>query len=70
MEAQHWQTIEGKGISCRLCPHHCVIAPGLTGLCKMRQNQEGRLVSLNDGRIVASAFDPIEKKPLYFKHSE
>ncbi len=68
MEAQHWQTIEGKGISCRLCPHHCVIAPGLTGLCKMRQNQEGRLVSLNDGRIVASAFDPIEKKPLYHFH--
>jgi pyruvate formate lyase activating enzyme len=60
--------IEGEGIGCRLCPHNCNIAPGMTGICRMRQNQDGKLVSLNYGRIVSSAFDPIEKKPLYHFH--
>jgi pyruvate formate lyase activating enzyme len=68
MEAGYWQTIEGKGIQCQLCPHNCVIAPGMGGICKMRVNEAGRLISLNYGRIVSSAFDPIEKKPLYHFH--
>ena len=55
---------EGK-LRCRLCPHHCLIAPGRTGRCTVREAREGRLIPLTYGRVSSVALDPIEKKPLY-----
>ncbi|HOT96437.1 MAG TPA: AmmeMemoRadiSam system radical SAM enzyme [bacterium] len=55
----------GGQVLCRLCPHDCVIAPGRSGLCGVRQNREGVLYSLNYGKAIALHVDPIEKKPLY-----
>jgi len=49
---------------CGLCPHHCALAEGQTGLCRARANQNGTVVSLNYGRLTSLALDPIEKKPL------
>lgn len=45
--------------------HHCSLEEGQTGLCKARENREGRSVAVNYGQITALALDPIEKKPLY-----
>lgn len=50
---------------CSLCPHHCRLREGQTGICKVRANLNGEIVSLNYGQIAASHLDPIEKKPLY-----
>jgi len=55
---------EGK-LRCGICPHRCLLAEGERGICGVRENREGKLVSLNYGKIVAAGSDPIEKKPLF-----
>ncbi len=55
-------------VECNICPHHCKIEEGYTGLCKARKNQGGSIICDNYGRITAMALDPIEKKPLYHFH--
>ena len=52
-------------IKCDLCPRHCLIAPGNSGACRIRQNIDGNLALPFYGYITALAHDPIEKKPLY-----
>lgn len=51
-------------VVCGLCFHRCRLGEGQTGLCKARQNQNGKIVCINYGKITAMALDPIEKKPL------
>ncbi len=55
-------------VECTLCPHHCRIAEGKTGICRSRRNQGGVLVSEVYGKPCSLAIDPIEKKPLYHFH--
>ncbi len=64
-EAMFYRQLEDNSVLCDLCHHHCHIAPGRRGLCGVRENQSGRLVSLVYGRLVARHVDPIEKKPLF-----
>jgi len=52
-------------LPCRLCPHHCRLDPGQTGICGARVNRDGAVVDAFYGLISAAAMDPIEKKPLY-----
>lgn len=49
---------------CRTCMHSCSLESGQRGLCGVRKNKEGHIVSENYGRVTALALDPIEKKPL------
>ena len=49
---------------CSLCPHHCQLEPGQSGLCQARRNKNGKIICDNYGRLAALALDPIEKKPL------
>lgn len=51
-------------VRCGLCPNRCLIAPGARGRCRVRENQDGVLYSLNYGKISALNIDPVEKKPL------
>ena len=53
---------------CELCPHHCHLAEGQTGLCAARKNVGGRIVCANYGKLTSVALDPIEKKPLMHFH--
>lgn len=55
---------DGK-VACSLCPHRCVIAPGRTGLCRVRANSAGRAALPAWGIISSAGIDPIEKKPLH-----
>ena len=64
-EAMLYEAGEGQQVRCRLCGHECVIAAGKTGICQVRENQAGKLVSLNYDALVAVNVDPIEKKPLF-----
>lgn len=64
-EARYYERLPDGATRCRLCPHHCRIKPGEAGLCRVRRNEAGRLVSLIYGQVTSVAVDPIEKKPLY-----
>ena len=55
-------------LTCPVCSHHCRLEEGAIGRCRGRQNQDGRIVSLNYGKLTALALDPIEKKPLFHYH--
>ena len=48
-----------------MCAHGCTIKPGKRGICSVRENQDGTLISLVYGKLISAAVDPIEKKPLY-----
>jgi pyruvate formate lyase activating enzyme len=54
-----------KKVRCGLCPHHCILKDGKTGICLARRNQGGVLYALSYCRPVSMAIDPVEKKPLY-----
>jgi pyruvate formate lyase activating enzyme len=63
-EAMLWTPPDGVPL-CVLCAHRCAVAEGKRGLCGVRQNVGGRLQSLVYGKLVSTAVDPIEKKPLF-----
>ncbi len=52
-------------VRCVACAHRCLIRPGRAGICHVRENRNGELVSLVFGEAVAANADPIEKKPLF-----
>ncbi len=55
----------GGAVRCVACAHRCLIRPGRSGICHVRENRDGALVTLVFGRAVAANADPIEKKPLF-----
>lgn len=67
-ECKYYQKFDGGSVECLLCPHHCHISEGRTGICRSRRNEGGVLVSEVYGRPCSLAIDPIEKKPLYHFH--
>ena len=64
-EAELWKPMPGKAASCFLCQRRCYLKEGEKGFCHVRQNIGGTLHTLNYGKCVAYAVDPIEKKPYY-----
>ncbi|MBP5278495.1 MAG: AmmeMemoRadiSam system radical SAM enzyme, partial [Prevotella sp.] len=67
-ECKYYQQLGDGVVRCLLCPHHCRITNGKTGICRSRRNLDGILVSEVYGRPCSLAIDPIEKKPLYHFH--
>ncbi|MGQ9689776.1 MAG: radical SAM protein, partial [Thermoproteota archaeon] len=63
-EAVLWHE-EGGRVRCDLCGRRCLIADKSLGVCLVRRNIDGKLYSLNYGKLVALHVDPIEKKPLF-----
>lgn len=55
---------EGGTIQCFACGHRCVIQPGRDGVCRVRFNDNGKLL-VPYGYVGALACDPIEKKPFF-----
>ena len=64
-EAMFYEKLEGNIVHCYLCSHHCRIVEGKRGICGVRENIRGTLCTLVYGKLVASAVDPVEKKPLF-----
>jgi pyruvate formate lyase activating enzyme len=54
-----------EAVRCAACAHRCLIRPGRQGICHVRENRDGQLVTLVYGQAVAANADPIEKKPLF-----
>jgi pyruvate formate lyase activating enzyme len=63
--AMFQESCDGGSVRCGLCSHRCLIAPGGRGICSVRENQDGMLVSLVYDKVIARNIDPIEKKPLF-----
>jgi pyruvate formate lyase activating enzyme len=64
-EALHHTREPDGSVRCTLCGQHCHIEPGATGLCGVRRNDSGMLVTEVYGRAATSNIDPVEKKPLW-----
>ncbi|MDI6885107.1 MAG: AmmeMemoRadiSam system radical SAM enzyme [archaeon] len=58
-------TTEDAKVRCTICAHQCSIAEDGYGVCRTRQNREGKLYTLIYGAVSSAHVDPIEKKPLY-----
>ena len=65
MQAYLFENLADKRVKCNLCHHRCLIENGKRGICHVRENRDGTLVSLVYGKVVAQHVDPIEKKPLF-----
>lgn len=65
MLAQLWETRADASVHCQLCQHSCVIKDGAHGICGVRANYRGELISLVGNVVTALNMDPVEKKPLY-----
>ena len=67
-ECRYYERRDDGSVECQLCPHHCRIGEGKTGVCRSRRNRGGRLFSEVYSKPCALAIDPVEKKPLYHFH--
>ncbi len=52
-------------VRCGVCAHRCLVRPGRTGICGVRENRAGTLWCTAYGAVAAASVDPIEKKPLF-----
>src|SRR5207245_3403919 len=51
-------------VRCYACGHRCLIPPGQRGVCKVRWNDDGRLM-VPAGYVAGVQLDPVEKKPFF-----
>ncbi len=65
METLFYEKLPDHQVQCRVCNHFCTIKPGKRGICQVRENQGGTLVSLVYDRVITTHVDPIEKKPIF-----
>ncbi len=63
-EALYYREFGENSVKCLLCPHECTIAQGRAGLCRVRENIDGKLYTKTYEMVSSLAIDPIEKKPL------
>ena len=65
METLIYEKLEKKAVKCHICHHFCIIKDGKRGICQVRENKGGTLLSLVYPKVIAKGVDPIEKKPLF-----
>ena len=53
-----------EAAACPVCPHHCRLLPGQSGMCHARFNNGKSIVPVSFGTLTGIALDPVEKKPL------
>jgi len=64
-DALLYDQLDGDKVECKLCAHRCVIRQDGRGICRVRENRDGKLYTLVYGNLISKNVDPIEKKPLY-----
>jgi pyruvate formate lyase activating enzyme len=64
-EAMLFEALPDSRVRCNVCQWRCIIGPDKFGVCRVRQNREGKLYLLNYALVSSAAVDPIEKKPLF-----
>lgn len=61
VEARFWEPLTNNRVQCTLCTHYCIVAPGRRGICRVRENRDGRLYTLVYGHLASTTMAPIEK---------
>jgi pyruvate formate lyase activating enzyme len=64
-DALLYDELDNNLVQCKLCSHRCKISEGSRGICRVRENQGGKLYTRVYGNLISMNVDPIEKKPLY-----
>ena len=67
-QAMLYEKLPDSWLRCHTCQWRCTIAPAKYGVCRMYQNRDGTLYSMNYAQVSSMAADPIEKKPLFHFH--
>ncbi len=62
-EAMYYQPLKDGKVRCLLCFRRCIIAKGGRGVCRNRENRDGKLYSMVYARPSAVHIDPVEKEP-------
>lgn len=65
VEARFYRKLPDREIECRLCPRNCRLGDKERGYCGVRENQDGRYITLVYGKACSANVDPIEKKPFF-----
>ncbi len=60
-----YERLNGDKVRCKLCAHRCRIRDGKRGVCLVRENQRGMLLTHAYGKSNSHGVDPVEKKPLF-----
>jgi pyruvate formate lyase activating enzyme len=68
VQAKLWSRMSDGSVQCHLSPRNCNIQEGRVGFCRVRQNINGRLISLNYGRATQLTQELIETEAV-FHHS-
>lgn len=63
--AMLWEAHGDGSIKCQVCAHGCHLKEGKHGICGVRVNSNGEMVTLVNDVVTAVQLDPVEKKPLY-----
>src|SRR5216684_7167844 len=63
-EGALYERLPADRVHCYACGHRCLIPPGQRGICKVRWNEDGRLL-VPAGYVAALQLDPVEKKPFF-----
>jgi pyruvate formate lyase activating enzyme len=63
-EGELYERLPADRVHCYACGHRCLIPPGQRGVCKVRWNEDGRLM-VPAGYVAALQLDPVEKKPFF-----
>jgi pyruvate formate lyase activating enzyme len=63
-EGALYERLPAGRVRCYACGHRCLIPPGQRGVCKVRWNEDGRLM-VPHGYVAGLQLDPVEKKPFF-----
>lgn len=56
-----YQTLKNEKVVCLECPHYCILGKEEKGRCQMKINKNGKLYSLNFGKVIQADIEPMEK---------
>ena len=63
-EGELYERLPEARVRCYACGHRCLIPPDQRGVCKVRWNEDGRLM-VPAGYVAGLQLDPVEKKPFF-----
>jgi len=64
-EGELYERLPDRRVRCHACGHRCLIPEGRDGVCRVRFNQDGRLLVPRGYVATSLQLDPVEKKPFF-----
>ncbi|MCX7785567.1 MAG: AmmeMemoRadiSam system radical SAM enzyme [candidate division WOR-3 bacterium] len=62
-EAMFYEKLTDAKVQCKVCFRNCIISKGKRGVCRNRENRDGKLYNIVHSKPSAVHIDPIEKEP-------